>query len=154
MATECICRAVQIQFPGIARIPWGSCSGNLGGKEVASTQEEHEGTGEVPKPSRAVRRRSTEAAPGRFGISGLVWGSQGWLVPGGPRKGQVWDAVWFRVCRAGSGGSGGVRALWGDVCDVSPRDWVGVFCFCLSPHLPLVSLQLCNSEPWLLHISV
>lgn len=53
---------------------------------MASTQEEHEGTREVPKPSRAVRRRSTEDNPGRSGIPELVLGSHGWLVA--PERGR------------------------------------------------------------------
>lgn len=62
---------------------------------MASPQEEHEGTGEVPKPPRAVRRSSTEGTPGRSGVSGVVWGSRGWLVS--PERGgcEILSGPWW-----------------------------------------------------------
>lgn len=130
MATECILRAVQIEFPGTARIPRGSCSGNLGGEEeVASTQEEHEGTREVPKPSRAVRRRSTEAAPEGLEFLGWFGGLRaGWWHQEGAGvgcclaqgvQGRLWELCWC-------------QGTWGDVCDGSPQTEMVFFgCVCL-----------------------
>lgn len=142
MATQCLCRAFQVKSPGI---PWGSCSGgrgsrNPGGEEVPPTQEEQEGTREVP-----------EQWGGRGGAQRKVWNFWWWLVmsPKGDGRHCLAHGVQGRA-----GSCAGVPALWGDVGALSPPDWAAVFRFYLSDHLLLVSLQLCSSELWLLLIYV
>lgn len=120
---------------------------------AASTQEEHEGIREVPKPSRAVRRRrrSTEAIPGRSGISELVWGSHGWLVSAERGRCEILSGPWSAgrglgvvVCPSPLG-----RCL---CCVPAQTELV----FCVSVCLCTFSRSLCSlvAEPWLLHISV
>lgn len=158
--------------PGTIRIPWGSCSGgrgsrNPGGKEVAPTRRSMRGQERCqshPEQWGGAQRKVWNFwADVEFlnwsGISELIWNFWAalgvWWLVGVTRKGQM--LILLMVSRAGFGAVllslhfGGMFVL----CPHKTELFLGfLFLLCLSLHPLLVSLQLCSSEPWLLHISV
>lgn len=161
MATQCICRAFQVKFPGIVRIPWGSWSGGQRqrGTEVLEERSSiNPGGAWGDKRGPKAIQSSEEKEEKPRGYPRKVWNfwaglGVSWLV-GVSRKGQVWDLVWSMECKVGFG-SRGVSEPFGEVFVLCPcTDWVGVLCFCLSLCRLLVSLQFGSRALVTAHLGV